>query len=106
LIAQNDIGVIQTYGEDFQSTTKLFDYIRCKKVILIVSAKDLKRGSLNEELNTYPNVYWTKNDKQSIVEAIQIIQKSQYLEPDQEFCDSFSRRKQMQKLIELIKRLG
>lgn len=105
LIAQNDIGVIQTYGEDFQSTTKLFDYIRCKKVILIVSANFIERGSLHEELLHYPNVFWTKNDKINIMKVLEEIKNANYVEPDSDFCDSFSRHKQMQKLIGLINNL-
>ena len=102
LIASSDVGVIQTYGEDFQSTTKLFDYIRCKRAILIVSNNHLERGSLYEELKGYPNVYWTRNDSESIVAAIKKIQSSVYIEPNDEFCNSFSRREQMTKLVALM----
>lgn len=102
LIANSDVGVIQTYGEDFQSTTKLFDYIRCKRAILIVSNNHLKRGSLHEELKEYPNVFWSRNDVVSILAAINEIQSSTYVEPNDEFCNSFSRREQMTKLVHLI----
>lgn len=105
IIAQNDIGVIQTYGEDFQSTTKLFDYIRCKKVILIISANFIERGSVHEELSGYPNVFWAKNDSTSIKKTLIEIKNSVYTQPSSEFCYSFSRMKQMQKLITLINNL-
>lgn len=102
LTANSDIAIIQTMGEDFVSTTKIFDYIRCKRVILIVSDNYLERGSIHEELKGYPNVYWTKNDESSIMKAIAKIQQSSYIEPDQQYCNSFSRREQMNKLVELI----
>ncbi len=105
LIANSDVGVIQTYGEDFQSTTKLFDYIRCKRAILIVSNNHLKRGSLHEELKEYPNVFWSRNDVVSILAAINEIQSSTYVEPNDEFCNSFSRKEQMTKLVLLIESL-
>ena len=102
LTANCDIAIIQTMGEDFVSTTQIFDSIRCKRVILIVSDNYLERGSIHEELKGYPNVYWTKNDESSIMKAIAKIQQSSYIEPDQQYCNSFSRREQMNKLVELI----
>lgn len=105
LIAQHAVGVIQTYGEDFQSTTKIFEYIRCKRVILIVSDNFLEKGSIHDELKGYPNVYWAKNEINSICQAIEKIKSNTYIEPSPEFHLKFSRKVQMQKLIELIERL-
>lgn len=102
LTAKCDIAIIQTFGEDFQSTTKLFDYIRCKRVILIVSNRNIERGSLHEELKGYPNVFWAKNNTESIVRAIRLIQESTYTAPDEQFCGAYSRREQMFKLVKLI----
>lgn len=105
LTAQSDVAIIQTMGEDFVSTTKIFDYIRCKRIILIVSDNNLERGSIHEELKGYPNVYWCKNNVTSIKNTILKIQQSPYIEPDQHFCDSFSRKEQMNKLVELMQTL-
>jgi hypothetical protein len=102
MIADSDVGIIQTYGEDFQSTTKIFDYIRCRKAILIVSNKQLNRGSIHEELKTYPNVFWTKNDPDAILETINLIQNSVFLKPEDDFCVKFSRKNQTSKLLKLI----
>ena len=105
IIAKNDVAIIQTYGEDFQSTTKIFDYIRCKRVILIVSDNYIERGSIHEELKGYPNVFWSKNDKSAILNAILLIQASNYTHPPLDYHLKYSRGYQMKKLIELIKQI-
>ena len=101
-IAAGDIGVIQTYGEDFQSTTKLFDYIRLERPILIISANHVRRGSIHDELQGYPNVFWCKNDIHCILEQLEIIEKHNYEKPAPNFSMKFSRRRQLEKLISLI----
>jgi hypothetical protein len=102
LIAENDVGIIQTYGEDFQSTTKIFDYIRCNRAILVVSNRFIERGSIHEELKGYPNVFWAENSKESIIEAIRRIRQSNFIHPDPKFHEKYSREFQMKKLIGLI----
>lgn len=105
-IAKSDVGIIQTYGEDFQSTTKLFDYIRCKKPILIISDRYMKRGSIYDELKGYPNVFWSKNNQADIERVLDEIGEHKYLEPKDEFVNKFSRGRQMEKLVGLIKELN
>lgn len=105
IVASSDIGIIQTSGSDHISTTKIYDYIRCKKIVLIISDGSIESGSINDELHGYPNVYWSQNNTASIKETIIKIQNSSYVEPDQEFCDSFSRKEQMNILVELIQKL-
>ncbi len=106
LIAKNDVAIIQTYGEDFQSTTKIFDYIRCNRAILIVSDNHIARGSIHEELKGYPNVFWTKNNKQAIFSTIKSIQESNYKEPPMDYHLKYSRSCQMDKLIQLISQIS
>ncbi|MFZ6052138.1 glycosyltransferase family protein [Halocola ammonii] len=105
-IAKSDVGVVQTYGEDFQSTTKLFDYIRCKKPILIISDKHMNRGSIHDELKGYPNVFWSENNQLEIEKTLVKIKEHRYTEPDEEFVNKYSRGRQMEKLVELIKELS
>lgn len=105
IVAKNDVGLIQTYGEDFQSTTKIFDYIRCKRAILVVSDKHLHRGSIHEELSTYPNVFWTRNTKTDIIEAIEKIKSHNYVEPSKDVANKYSRATQLDKLLNLIQDL-
>lgn len=102
LVADHDVAIIQTYGEDFQSTTKIFDYVRCGRTILVVSNKYLNRGSIHQELQGYPNVFWCMNTTESIMEAINTIRSTDYIDPNPDFASKFSRHSQMLRLIELI----
>lgn len=105
VIGKNDVGIIQTYGHEFQSTTKIFDYVRCERAILIVSGDKLHEGSIHDELKRYPNVFWAKNDPKSIAEAIRAIKGSSYAEPPKGFADKYSRKYQLTNVVELIERL-
>ena len=102
IIASNDVGIIQTYGEDFQSTTKIFDYVRCKRAILIISNKYLRRGSIYNELKDYPNVFWCNNEQKAIESCLEKICRHKYEEPNSEITEKFSRKNQLKKLVELI----
>lgn len=106
IISQSDVAIIQTYGEDFQSTTKIFDYIRCKRIILIISDLHIKQGSIYEELKGYPNVYWAKNDIKSIKETIGLIQSSNYIEPTVDFELKYSRNHQYKQMLNFIKEIN
>lgn len=105
VIGKNDVGIIQTYGHEFQSTTKIFDYVRCERAILIVSGDKLHEGSIHDELKRYPNVFWAKNDSKSIAEAIRAIKDSSYAEPPKGFADEYSRKYQLTYVVQLIERL-
>ncbi len=102
MVANSDIGIIQTYGEDFQSTTKIFDYIRCEKIILVVSDNFIERGSIYNELINYPNVYWCENNKDAILKTLDLIIKSKYIKPNPTYHEKYSRKFQMNKLLKLI----
>ena len=104
-VAHSDVGLIQTAGEDHLSTTKIFDYIRCKRPIFIISNKYIERGSIQEELKDYPNVFWAKNSETDIKRALTQIMNHNYIEPDDELINEYSRGNQMEKLVELIKEL-
>ena len=105
LIGKSDVGVIQTLGLGFQSTTKIFDYARCQRAILVVSNGELYDGSIHDELMDYPNVFWAKNDTQSILTAIETIKEATYIQPDAAFADRYSRKYQMTKVVALIDQL-
>lgn len=104
-IGTADVGIIQTYGHEFQSTTKIFDYLRCERAILIISDDKLEEGSIHDELEGYPNVFWAKNDAVSIISAIDKIKESTYTTPPSGFADKYSRGYQLQHLITLIEKL-
>lgn len=105
VIGNSDVGVIQTYGHEFQSTTKIFDYVRCERAILIISDDKIEEGSIHDELQNYPNVFWAKNEVNSITIAINKLKSSTYASPPKGFADKYSRGHQLQNLIKLIKEL-
>ena len=105
VIGKNDVGIIQTFGHEFQSTTKIFDYVRCERAILIVSADKLHEGSIHDELKNYPNVFWAKNETASIAIAIEEIKLSSYTKPPAGFADKYSRKYQLTNVVELIEKL-
>lgn len=105
VIGKSDVGIIQTFGHEFQSTTKIFDYVRCERAILIVSGDKLHEGSIHDELKNYPNVFWAKNDSVSIAKAIEEIQQSAYTKPPKGFADKYSRKHQLTNVVELVEKL-
>lgn len=105
VIGKCDVGIIQTFGHEFQSTTKIFDYVRCERAILIVSDDKLHEGSIHDELKQYPNVFWAKNDASAIAEAIQEMKQSTYQQPPIGFADKYSRRYQLKAVVELVEKL-
>lgn len=105
LIGDSDIAVIQTVGDDSISTTKIFDYIRCQRIILIISKDKLQGKGISNELNGNPNVYWSTNSRTEIAKALNDIKAHTYIQPEKEYVERFSRRKQMSKLVQFIQQL-
>lgn len=105
VIGNADVGIIQTFGHEFQSTTKIFDYVRCERAILVVSNDKIKEGSIHDELVNYPNVFWAKNNAESISSAIEEIKKSSYTKPPVGFADKYSRKYQLKNVVQLIQKL-
>jgi len=105
VIGNSDVGIIQTFGHEFQSTTKIFDYVRCERAILIVSGDKLHEGSIHDELKEYPNVFWAKNDADAIAKAIEEIKRSTYTKPPLGFADKYSRNYQLTNVVELVEKL-
>ncbi len=105
LIGSSDVGVVQTSGEDHISTTKLFDYMRCGRPILVISEGKLNSASISEELKGYPNVFWAHNETSAIEAAIEKIRTSGFTPPDPAFAEPYSRFNQMKKLWQFIETL-
>ncbi|MDP4954218.1 MAG: hypothetical protein NWQ53_11295 [Flavobacteriales bacterium] len=105
VIGKSDVGIIQTTGHEHLSTTKIFDYMRCERAILIVSEDKLYEGSIHDELQGYPNVFWTKNNTADIARAIQEIKAAKYQSPLPNFAIKYSRKHQLKPVIQLIEQL-
>jgi hypothetical protein len=102
-IASSDVGIILIHGKKFESTSKIFDYIYSKRIILIITNGTIKSGSIHDELKYFPNVYWAENTKESIIKGIENIKKSTYVVPQVALIHKYSRKHQMERLMSLIR---
>lgn len=96
-----EVGLIFTSGYNFESTTKIFDYIALKKKILIITEQEVKTGALHEITCEYPLVEWATNDSTSILEALSRLKSVQ--------CDlanfdttCYSRKFGLRKLVSIL----
>lgn len=98
-IHQSNGGLIITQGEDFESTTKVYDYIANQKPIWILSPKKLNSGALLEEIENYPLYYIGDASTESIHEGVKFLN----LKNDAHSIDSYkySRKEGLKKLIKI-----
>ncbi len=102
-LQQSNIGVVQIAGGfSHLSTTKIFDYMRCGLRILVISEDHINKGALVEILSGYDNVCWALNEESAITSAINKLINSDYKQPDSNYIEKFSRRSQLNKLVQLI----
>lgn len=99
-IAASDIGIIFTGGKPFESTTKIFDYIGLERTILVVTEGEPCTGTIQEISKDYPNIFWCRNDEESIQNALDRI----YDSVPKPYPDKvkFSRKEGLKKLIGLL----
>ncbi len=95
-----DIGVVYC-SHDFESTTKIYDYIACDMVILVITSEENQRPyNLSRELEGLEYVYWIVNNEEKITEfLVNTVFPEKIKRPQRE---KFSRREGVKKLINLI----
>lgn len=93
--------LVITEGKRFESTTKIFDYIGLNKNILIISTNTLKKGSIHEITQEYPNTFWAENNIISITKALEKIKPHV---PISYNPYKYSRAKGLEQLIEILKK--
>lgn len=96
------ITVIFTSGYNFESTTKIFDYIALNKTILILTEGQLKTGALYDITKSYPNVFWAKNNVESISNVLAEIKSTPFSQVAFEKM-KYSREAGLKQLINLMK---
>lgn len=99
LIKSTNICVIFTTGYEFESTTKIFDFLAFNKNILIITQGKIKSGALYELTKDYPNVFWSVNDTVEIDSVINKILNHSSIPYDSEV---YSRKNGLKKLIKLL----
>lgn len=105
LISSSDICLIITGGKDFESTTKIFDYLAFNKIILVITGGEIKSGNINEILRKTPNVYWAYNEVFDINRILKIIIEKNSNDKTEYPTYEFSRLNGLYKLLEIIKLL-
>ncbi len=102
VIKSADLGIIFTSGRDFETTTKVFDYIGCDKPVLVVTNGAVRSGELHETTRGLDQVYWVANDRAAIAAFLRSFERPREgpLRPQRE---RFSRRKGLLHLIELFR---
>lgn len=97
-----DIGVVYC-SHDFESTTKIYDYIACNMVILVITSEaNLRPFTLSRELEGLEHVYWVANREDLIDDFLQhTVFLTNINRPQRE---KFSRKEGTKKLINLIER--
>lgn len=101
VVADNDVGIIFTSGENFESTTKIFDYIGLDKSIMIVTDGEPQTGSLHDITASHPSVFWCRNRHDEIRATLKKISAADlfFEYPDKTL---FSRRRGLQILAESV----
>lgn len=77
IINSAQVGLLFTSGKEFESTTKIFDYIGCRKEIFIITNNHIKVGSMYDITKDLTSVHWIENSKQAIIEFLSTYQNNQ-----------------------------
>lgn len=99
MIEDAKICLLFTSGHPYESTTKIFDYLRFNKKVLIISDVIPSEGGLFEITKTNPNVVWSLNEKEDIYKAINRLERSELSNLDTE---KYSRKVGAQALLGLL----
>ncbi len=63
---QYDAGIIFTSGDNFESTTKIYDYIAADLSIIILTDGEVRTGQLHEMTRELDGIHWVKNTLSAI----------------------------------------
>lgn len=98
-IQEADICVLFTSGHPYESTTKIFDYLRFDKKVLIIADEIPTEGGLLEATQDNSNVVWSLNSADEITKAIHKLQKMRAVNIE---LGTYSRKIGTQALIEIL----
>lgn len=104
LMNNNEVGIIFTGGKEFESTTKIFEYIGCDKLILIITDGDVRTGNLNEITKDLEGVFWCRNRIEDIKNSIKYLINNKCA-LNRKNRDKYSRKFGTIKLLQLFSEL-
>lgn len=104
IISGCEIGLVLTGGNNFESTTKIFDYIGLEKKVLVISDQVINSGSIKDILSKYPKHMFCLNNMEDLSRIIMEIPKKE----DHYTLDTFqfSRSRSLTKLIKTLNSLN
>ena len=95
-VAGAHCGLIFLSPHEFETTTKVFDYLAFRIDILVVAERTERSGSLWELTSHLPNVHWVKNQEQDIRAFLENYRPGE----DRPDCtQAFSRRASTERLL-------
>lgn len=100
VISSSDVGVVFATGEEFESTTKVYDYIGADLPILIVTNGAPRTGALNDLVGNLDEVYWVEND---VHEIEKFLSGFSPVKPCRDGIERYSRGYQASLLLDEIK---
>lgn len=106
LLQEKDILVVLGTGHQFESSTKVFDYIALKKPILVIFSEWQGKGAIFDILKTYPLAIFSKNTTNDINNAInEILYSLDEFESNIHSYDisRYSRKNGLLKLVNLLR---
>ena len=67
-----DAGVIFAYGDAFEQTTNIFDYLSADIDIIIVTDGKTEYGNLHDMKKDLDGIYWVRNTKRGIAKFLRV----------------------------------
>ncbi len=101
-LARCEICLLFTGGKEFESPTKLYDYLAMNKKIVIITEGLIETGAIHEIMRNYPNVFWSENSSAGIKSAIEKARQSAVIDFD---TSMFSRKESTRRLISYLRTL-
>lgn len=104
LIQATDICILFSGGNPYESTTKIYDYLRFNKKVLVISRNPEGTGALKETTIKLPNVLWVENSPIAISDGLETLR----MRPNAShlnYTEDFSRKNGTLKLIKILDEL-
>ena len=102
IVSQCDCGVVFLSEENFETTTKVFDYLATGIDILVCTAGEPRQGVLAEMLQGREGVYWSRNARADLEEFILNYRPTRHPDRLRAFAKRFSRRSSTETLLEHV----
>ena len=97
-----DCGVVFLSETNFETTTKIFDYLAMGIDILLCTQGELRSGALNDILAGHKRVFWCQNTDAGVAKFLESYQPRRRKGKDARATERFSRHHSTKILVEKI----